>query len=329
MTKHSRQHRDVVSAHERAHVNSFYNNKWGTLKVREGKDARGEWDSCSICLSQAVDATICPQGNVYCKECIYAFLLSQKRQQKEQLEVFEKQEAKGGSNDDAAAQELAVLAQFEKLEESTRIPSAGGGFAYQGKKRKKHEAPTEEDLGPAEGYKVYKTDNGKVFLVDEDVVKTTGKSTENLSVAEREKRGKVLPCFWIPSLTPDSGVVKVAKPEEGLRDPFGNKLKLKHLMKINYTLTPEAIKNPKLQKERFMCPISKKTFTSGCQIYYVKANEGVYTSEAIKMILTDGNVDGKKVRKKDVIQFRNTGTGYAAGGARMVTSTNNPAFTYA
>jgi len=71
-------------------------------------------------------------------------------------------------------------------------------------------------------------------------VKTTAKASDKITAQEKEDRKKFLPCFWIPNLTPDNGVVKLTKPESGLHDPFGNKLKLKKLVPIKYTLTTEV-----------------------------------------------------------------------------------------
>jgi len=48
----------------------------------------------------------------------------------------------------------------------------------------------------------------------------------------------------------------------------------------------------------------------------------------VELSLQEGSYGGKKLRGKDVIQFANTGTGFAAGGARKVEAQLNPSFTY-
>lgn len=324
MTKHSRQHNDVVSAHERAHVNSFYNNKWGTMSVREGNDARGNFDSCCLCLVRAKEPMLSPNGNVYCKSCIYEFMLTQKQHQKKQMEMYEKQQAeeKISTEGTESSKMMEEIEKFHKTEESF---TTGKSDVFVNEKKRKAE---KETGGPAVGYKSFKTDDGSVFLVDESFVKTTSKPSDQITEKEKEDRKKFLPCFWIPNLTPDSGVKKIQKPESVLRDPLGHKLKIKNLTPIKYTLTPEAVKNPKLSKDIYICPISKKTLTNGTKCFLVKTTGDVMTQDSIELILSEKSWKGTKVSSKDIIQFANTGTGFAAGGARLVESINNPAFTY-
>jgi len=307
----------VVSAHERAHVNSFYNNKWGTCSAREGADARGSFDSCSICLSRASSPLICPKGNVYCKACIYEFMMTQKQKQKVQMEAYEKQqtEEKVSGEDVEAKKALEEVEQFERTAEAT-------GTGVVDRKRKSSETT------PPVGYKAFKTDDGNVYLVDEQFVKTTGKASDKITAQEKEDRKKFLPCFWIPNLTPDNGVVKLPKPESGLRDPFGNKLKLKKLMPIKYTLTKEAEKNPKTASCLYMCPICQKELNNGTNLFLLRTTGDVLTKDCVELSLEEGSYKGQKLRGKDVIQFANTGTGFAAGGARKVESQSNPSFTY-
>lgn len=287
------------------------------MSAREGADARGSFDSCAICLSRASSPLLCPKGNVYCKACIYEFMMTQKQKQKAQQEAYDKQQAeeKLQSEDLEAKKALEEVEQFEKTAEAT-------GTGVVDRKRKSNEP------APPVGYKAFKTDNGNVYLVDEHFVKTTGKASDKITAQEKEDRKKFLPCFWIPNLTPDNGVVKLEKPETGLRDPFGNKLKLKKLVPIQYTVTQEAKENPKTAKCLYMCPICQKEFTNGMNIFMLRTTGDVLTKDCVELSLQEGHYKGIKLRSKDVIKFANTGTGFAAGGARKVESQSNPSFTY-
>jgi hypothetical protein len=243
-------------------------------------------------------------------------MMTQKQKQQVQMEAYEKQEVeeKVSGEDLESKKQLEEVQQFEKTAEAT-----GTGVD---KKRKSSEP------APPVGYKAFKTDNGNVYLVDESFVKTTGKASDKITAQEKEDRKKFLPCFWIPNLTPDNGTVKLQKPESGLRDPFGNKLKLKKLVPIKYTMTAEAQKNPKTAKCLYMCPICQKELNNGMNIFLLRTTGDVLNKDCVELSLQEGSYKGQKLRGKDVIQFGNTGTGFAAGGARKVESQANPSFTY-
>ena len=52
---------------------------FGTQKERLGKDSIKPFDSCSLCIATAVDPLCCRSGHLFCKECIYSCLLTQKK----------------------------------------------------------------------------------------------------------------------------------------------------------------------------------------------------------------------------------------------------------
>lgn len=241
----------------------------------------------------------------------------QKQKQKAELEAYEKQEAaeKQTGDDLETKKALEEVALFEKTAEAT-------GTGLTDKKRKSSESE------PPVGYKAFKTDNGNVYLVDEHYVKTTAKASDQITAQEKEDRKKFLPCFWIPNLTPDNGTVKLTKPESGLHDPFGNKLKLKQLVPIKYTMTTEAKKDPKTAKSLYMCPVCQKELTNGMNIFLFRTTGDVLNKACVELSLQEGSYGGAKLRGKDVIQFANTGTGFAAGGARKIETKLNPSFTY-
>lgn len=313
MTRHSKQHKDVVHRAEINGLNGFYDNNWGTLKVREGKDAKGDFDACVLCIHQVKDPLMCPKGHLYCKGCIYQFLLKQKVEQKEQATKFEEYQAKKAieKEEEQLNEEQQKLDNFKKLETSITSQSVGS-------KRKAED--------PLLGYTTYKTSKGDVYLVDKEIVKEHSIGTVGLSQDERKVRAAVLPCFWVPNLTPDARTDKVEAPTTELRDPFGNFIKRKQLKAVNFTLTPEAKKNPSMRKDRFMCPMSKKTFSNGMKLYFISTTGDVVTEDSIKLIASEGIFNGQKVRKKHVIPFSNIGSGFAAAGAKTVESRSRPAF---
>ena len=58
------------------------------LDERTGGDSCSGFDECRICISQAVDPVACGGGDLFCKGCIYEYLLKQKQDQKAQLAAW-------------------------------------------------------------------------------------------------------------------------------------------------------------------------------------------------------------------------------------------------
>eukprot|EP00462_Mataza_sp_D1_P016369 CAMPEP_0175170918 /NCGR_PEP_ID=MMETSP0087-20121206/30504_1 /TAXON_ID=136419 /ORGANISM="Unknown Unknown, Strain D1" /LENGTH=424 /DNA_ID=CAMNT_0016461651 /DNA_START=15 /DNA_END=1290 /DNA_ORIENTATION=+ len=345
MTRHSKQHKEVVHRAELNAYNQFYDNNWGTQKVREGADAKGDFDACVICVHQAQEPVMSPKGHIYCKECIYEFILKQKQHKKEQMAAYKKYLADQEAQEEAdkVEAEEAKLEQFRKQEVSVA--------AKVGDKRKA------EPLG----YTSFKTSKGEVFLVDKEIVKEHAVGTLGLSEEQKKVRAEILPCFWVPNLTPGHSSTKVSPPNPDCSDPFGNKITIKKLHPVKFTLTPEGQKNPNLRKgrfmcpmskktlgngmklyfisktghvvtgvgvvlyrRRFMCPMSKKTLGNGMKLYFISKTGHVVTGESKKLIQEEGVYDGQKIKKKHIIEFANNGSGFAAAGAKTVEATAGP-----
>lgn len=315
MTRHSKQHSEVVHRAEVNGLNGFYDNNWGTMKVREGKDAKGDFDCCVLCIHQAKDPLVCPKGQLYCKGCIYGFLLKQKVEKKEQMDVWLKFQAK----EDAEKEEEKEREEYQKLEDFKKTETSIISSSKVGTKRK----PDNEHL---HGYTTYKTAKGEVYLVDKDLVKEHSIGTVGLTEEQRQERAAVLPCFWVPNLTPDARKEIVNKPNPDIRDPFGNVIKRKQLKPVKFTLTPEAVKNPKLKKDRFMCPMAKKTFCNGMKLYFISVTGDVVCQESMKLIKQEKSHNGKPVKKKHIIELANIGSGFAGAGAKVIEARSRPAF---
>jgi len=76
MSRHSKNNTAgmIFTYHERQLL------KYGTISERIGQDSIKDYDSCSICLHSVEDPMICKKGHLFCKECIYTYLLSQKKE---------------------------------------------------------------------------------------------------------------------------------------------------------------------------------------------------------------------------------------------------------
>lgn len=303
--RHAKQHSTVLSAHERKAMG------WGRKSVRLGANSMGDFDACRLCIKQAVDPLSCKKGNIYCKECIYQFLVGQKQHKRKQLKLWEQQQA--AITGDSAEQEddakRKVIADFQALQ-SGILPAD----ARVAKKRK-----VESKMCYA---KVTTPQGGVAYVIDRDLISEMhAKKTKAQEKADALVKATYNPSFWLPSMTPDEGVRAVKKPSKKCSDPFGNAIKKKDLIPVKFTLSPDAIKAKKDYKTgRYICPISRKTLTNSSKCQLIASTGHVISDMCVKLILEEGSYEGTKVRKKDIIKINAGGTGFAANGSKMAKS---------
>ncbi|KAF7330399.1 RING-type domain-containing protein [Mycena venus] len=90
--------------------------EYGTKRQRLGNESMRRFDACSLCLQTARDPVCCKDGHLFCKECAVNDLLSQKKdlkRQKEKAEQIRKEIEAEVERAKAAARER-VLQDFER-----------------------------------------------------------------------------------------------------------------------------------------------------------------------------------------------------------------------
>ncbi|KAF4318205.1 hypothetical protein BBO99_00007369 [Phytophthora kernoviae] len=193
----------------------------GTLKRRFGRDSQLAFGVCCLCLSttHARSPLVSPGGFVYCKECIYANLLAQKRSIQENTAAYERFcESQRRREQDQTLEE-----EREKLQKA--LDAAEGSVAI----GRQEDAKTQATLKLQE----------KVDRATDDDKREAMKKTS----------------FWIPDCTPTQET-KVDKPDMKTRDPMSlEDMKLKHLMpvKFEWDTTAGSEKKPKV-----LCAVTKK-----------------------------------------------------------------------
>jgi len=65
--------------------------EYGTQKQRLSKDSLKPFDACTVCLQSVENPLADRQGNIYCKTCIYQYLLDQKNHIKKLKKEYKKQ----------------------------------------------------------------------------------------------------------------------------------------------------------------------------------------------------------------------------------------------
>ena len=70
-----------------------------TKKVVFGGESFGNFDDCVLCLRTAVEPVCCPEGHVFCKECICKSLLHQRRVISEKQAAYKRMKAEKATED--------------------------------------------------------------------------------------------------------------------------------------------------------------------------------------------------------------------------------------
>jgi nitric oxide synthase-interacting protein len=258
----------------------------GTLKRRFGKDAQLPFGVCCLCLSSThagKSPLVSPGGFVYCKECIYANLLAQKRAIQENVLAYERfcDRKRQEEQDAVVAGERAQLQKF--LDASTGSTLSGSVLA---------DAAAPADKGAVEAKLREKVDRA----TDE---------------AKREAMKRT--SFWIPDNTPTADVV-VDKPDTKTRDPMSlEEMKLKHLMPVKFEWSTPAEDGGK-EAPHVLCAVTKKEITHHQAVLLRPSGQVILESCLKDMVLPTMTcpVTGLKLRKKDIIKLQAGGTGFSA-----------------
>merc|ERR1719233_154179 len=64
---------------------------WFTARKRINAYSVKQWDHCTLCLNVVEDAVVCPSGDLFCKSCVYEYIVCQKKAQRKQLKAYEDQ----------------------------------------------------------------------------------------------------------------------------------------------------------------------------------------------------------------------------------------------
>ncbi|OWZ06743.1 Nitric oxide synthase-interacting protein [Phytophthora megakarya] len=172
----------------------------GTLKRRFGRDAQLAFGVCCLCLATTHSRSplVSPGGFVYCKECIYANLLAQKRSIQENLANYER----FVESQDRRTQDELIEKERQTLQKA--LDAVEGAVVA---------------AGPQ--------DQGK--MATQKLMEKVDRATDD---DKREAMKKT--SFWIPDCTP-SQENKVDKPDTKTRDPMSlDEMKLKHLMPVKF-----------------------------------------------------------------------------------------------
>ncbi|CAM9561846.1 unnamed protein product, partial [Heterosigma akashiwo] len=64
----------------------------GTQRLRFGADSQQPFGNCYLCLQRVRDPMASPSGHLYCKECIFQYLMTRTKELKRQRRRYEAQQ---------------------------------------------------------------------------------------------------------------------------------------------------------------------------------------------------------------------------------------------
>jgi len=204
---------------------------------------------------------------------------------------------------------------------------------------RKKKGKKELKKGPVPGYEAYTTPQGKeVYLLDRERIKANfAADVSKLTKEEKDLRKQMIPCFWIPGLTPDNGKRNVALPSKHTICPAGlHTLRVKQLRPIRFTRVSEEERLTLSKKKEFMsnngkyiCCGCQRTLTNTTNISLLSSCGHVHCNRCIEGLVKKDKVCvqcGEHVKEKSIIPIQYGATGFAAHGASNAVAKPTPAF---
>eukprot|EP00741_Cyanophora_paradoxa_P004128 tig00000769_g4009.t1 len=329
--------RPVFTSHERKQLLG----DWGTKTQRLGADSLKDFDCCSLCLHPAIDPLLCPEGHLFCKECIYENLLSQKEEISRQQARYDAQQKQLAEEAEQRTKEAkqAEIDQFAKLEGSIKsvrtdafksAQAAAAASSSAGPVLLLDNKPAGSSSGAAGPSGSPEASSSSALPKgpeerERDLL-ATAMARQKPQLSERAKEMKA---FWIPYLTPEAAPDLIKAPSKHLRCTEGDhNLKLKELVPVNFTEVKGAPKGSASDaKHKYMCPGCQKTLTNAPKLSCLKPCGHIVCSGCVtKFVKVDGVcvACSKRCPEKDIIRVQAGGTGFAGHGDQLTSKTYTP-----
>jgi len=199
---------------------------------------------------------------------------------------------------------LTVVEQSRQKEKL--IMSAGGGG------------------GSAAPAPMFITDGSQAYANDPEGLKNLKKAIEKEK--QRQNQEKVLPAFWVPSLTPDAKPERLKKPPKHCSCPEGDHpLWLKELIKVQFDLekgTEEDNDDDKTRyvERKYQCSVCGNTFNNSSKATLLKKCGHVFCTSCIEKFTDTPKTCftcSRPFLPKHTIKLQCGGTGFAGHGVKL------------
>ncbi|KAJ7726063.1 hypothetical protein DFH07DRAFT_853318 [Mycena maculata] len=342
MTKHSKNNTasSIFSYAEYRKASTEY----GTKRQRLGNESMRRFDACSLCLQTARDPVSCKDGHLFCRECAVNDLLSQKKdlkRQKDKAEQIRREIETEVERAKTAARER-VLQDFERgqlgLASTPSSSAASAAVESSTSTGTKRPFSTAFEFSPSH--------------VSDLVAQAEEAAARAIAKEQAEAAKGVLPDFWLPSLTPTFGGVAARdlaaaggksefKPGAvcrggGDRHSFA----LKDLMPVKFSYHTEGKEKEGGAKGKDLgeavCPSCMKKLSNNVIMFLMKPCSHVVCRTCTETLIrpppasSSSSADSKpssakdeehacvvcdtRLKKKDIVELKREGTGFASGG---------------
>ncbi|KAF9522237.1 hypothetical protein CPB83DRAFT_872051 [Crepidotus variabilis] len=318
---------------------------YGTKRQRLGNESMRRFDACALCLNRAREPLACTEGHLFCKECVYTDLLTQKKdikRQKDRLDALKKEAEVEQAKAREAARER-VLREFEKGQLGLASGTVGSRIvekkANEPRGTKRKTPPPLEPSTPSEAFSF--SSKAVHDLADKAEEAALKQIESELTESLKAK----LPDFWLPSLTPthasnalpqnlaeiDAGVRKLQTVCRAGQESHA--VALKNLVRVNFTMYSSS-SNPsgsgtsegasKKEDSEAMCPSCKKNLSNSSLMFLSKPCGHVTCKTCTDTLVRPSKqciVCDTKLKEKEIIELKREGTGFAGGGLAETSKT--------
>uniref|UniRef100_A0A2K6P7V6 Nitric oxide synthase-interacting protein n=1 Tax=Rhinopithecus roxellana TaxID=61622 RepID=A0A2K6P7V6_RHIRO len=302
---------------------------YGTQNIRLSRDAVKDFDCCCLSLQPCHDPVVTPDGYLYEREAILEYILHQKKEIARQMKAYEKQ--RGTRREEQkelqrAASQDHVRGFLEK--ESAIVSRPLNPFTA---KALSGTSPGDSECacgglgggapraGRAQG------------AASESVSSPTDDAQPGPSVGPPSKdKDKVLPSFWIPSLTPEAKATKLEKPSRTVTCPMSGKpLRMSDLTPVHFTPLDSSVDRVGLitRSERYVCAVTRDSLSNATPCAVLRPSGAVVTLECVEKLIRKDMVDpvtGDKLTDRDIIVLQRGGTGFAGSGVKLQAEKSRP-----
>ncbi|CAI6097151.1 unnamed protein product, partial [Clonostachys chloroleuca] len=289
--------RPVFTSHERQLAKA----SWKSSSARLNRDSYLPFGSCSLCLELARDPVTCSRGDIFCRECALANILSQKKELKRANKARRDAELEATRNDALQDEEdqAQVVKDFELVQAGLQAGSSSAG------KKKSYfveEAPASSSNGGQELVVAGSHGTKRKLALDEDELNRAAKEDRAKArrATEQEKASSdSLPSFWTPSLTPDIRDSKLAPAAKKSKDtplcPASNDGN-SHPFSMNKLITVRFHEqyDTASQQDKRSCPSCLKLLTNASAPILAKRCGHVLCSKCVKQFILPSAKDASQ-----------------------------------
>jgi len=190
------------------------------------------------------------------------------------------------------------------------------------------------------GYDFYLTPQGKeVFMLDKDSVRSNlAADPSKLTLEQQELRKQLIPCFWIPAITPYAGKTSISRPIKHTVCPAGqHTLRVKQLRPVHFHQLDEKERARVSQKKdhmsnnaKYMCGSCRRTLTNSTVIGIISKCGHAQCARCIEQLVKSDHCctecGATCLQSKDIIMLQHGGTSFAAAGAGTAVAKLTPSF---